>query len=255
MTETVILNDTFTKNLDDKLMISQSGNHKSISRPRGRVQIYDVDKNGNKTLLQDTSNLIVFLGRNWVMKRVFTQSTRTPPVGPPYYSDDKDLYINWFGVGTKGCSPADVLLPIAPLLSDTHLNQNVPGELPSIIDPSTTTNPRSLNLSTSEYYRRILPIDGIAVSVTYIEDPENQGQYLIAQISTTLTETECNGDLGTLYTDISEAGLFISNTNDASDSIGNIFYDGSVKLFARVTFSSIRKYSERRIAFMWYIYF
>lgn len=236
--EIITFSDSLRKNLKDEATFSK--------RPRGRVQIFEHDNNDNKILVQDTSNLILYGGRQWLLKRAFEQSTRTMDPDAQY-TQNSDLFISWFGIGTKGCNPGDILLPIAPMLTNTAINQSTLG-VPSLIDDSVTS--RCLLKPDSIYKGRLAPIN---TPMTYIEDPENQGVTLIAKVDITLDKNEANGDGVTSYTDINEAGLYISNTKDTTET--SIFNDSVCKLFARVTFSTIRKYSERKISFSWYIYF
>jgi hypothetical protein len=71
-------------------------------------------------------------------------------------------------------------------------------------------------------------------------------KFLIGTIQVTLSATDANS---TSYQDISEAGLFCSETGSAFSTIDDL------NIFARVTFSTIRKTSSRELVILWYIYF
>ena len=205
------------------------------NRPSGHVQIFDkqsgdlIGKSDNVTFpnndkLHDGPNLIVYSGRTWLMQRAFDQDL-TPSSG------DASSYISWFGLGTGGATGGDPLNPVAPVVADTDL------DTPAIIN---ATDP---NCTDSGYLH---PFD----TIVYEQDASNDNQYLIAKITTTIANDDANGASGTTYYDLSEAGLWVSNSN-----VVGSFSASSKILFARVTFSTIRKHDEREIVFIWSIYF
>ena len=200
---------------------------KDKKRPKGQVQIFEKQDNG-KLKLVDTSNLVVYSGRNWLMQRALNQS------GSIQGSPSVNSYISWIGLGTGGAT-ADLLTPIAPALTDSDLKNQI------IINST---------CSTCANNGKLHPFD----SIMFEEDTDNQNENLIASITTTIGENDANGPSGSTgvsaYYDINEAGLYISNSH-----LANNFDPASLKLFARVTFSTIRKFSERQLVFVWKIYF
>lgn len=200
---------------------------KKEKRPKGHVEIFETKKK-KKTKLVDTSNLVLYEGRNWLMKRAFNQlesSQGTPGV---------NSYISWLGLGTGGAT-ADILVPLNPTLTDNGLKSQI---VINASDSSCANN------------GKLHPFDNIE----FEEDIDNQNEKLIASITTTIGENDANGPQGSTgasaYYDINEAGLFISNSHLSSN-----FDPDSLKLFARVTFSTIRKFDERQLVFIWKIYF
>jgi len=203
-------------------------------RPKGRVQIFD--KSSGELLgesdqvtfpenkLHDGPNLIVYSGRTWLMQRAFDQDL-VPSSG------DASSYISWFGLGTGGATSGDPLDPVVPVATDTDL------DTPAIIN---ATDPQCAN---SGYLH---PFD----SIVYEQDVANDNQYLISKVTTTIGNNDADGPTGTTFYDLSEAGLWASNTNVAASVDPT-----SLILFARVTFSTIRKHDEREIVFIWSIYF
>lgn len=226
-TKRFLVLDKQSKNLKDKLSTSEK-------RPRGHVEIFE--GSGKKitesdkvvfpsnSKIEDRDNLIVYNGRTWLMQRAFDQDL-TPG------SNASDRYISWFALGTGGAPVGDPLNPTAPVVSDTSLNTQI------VIN---STDPACAN---SGYLH---PFD----SIVYQQDPSNSNEYLIAQITTTISTNDANGAGGSTFYDLSEAGLYISNSNTAT-----LVDPTSLILFARVTFSTIRKHDEREIVFVWSVYF
>lgn len=212
----VQIHDNYRKNMFDKFGAE--------ARPKGKVEFFEKGKDGTLTKIDSESNLIVYPGRTWLMQRSFKQDL-TPSSGA------SERWLNWFGVGTGGATGGDPLNPVAPDLSDTDLDTN------AIIN---ATDP----LCAKDGY--LHPFD----SVLYEQDPSNSNEYLIAKVTTTLGSNDANGATGTTYYDLSEASLWITDT-DVPASVTPT----SLSLFARVTYSTIRKHSDREIVFIWSIYF
>jgi len=203
--------------IKDKLTLSDK-------RPKGRVQVFEKRDDGKLEKIEDTSNLIVYQGREWLLQRALNVNS------PGWDTDAPDWIISWFGLGTGGAG-ANLLIPLVPDVTDTDLTQ------PAIIN---ATDPTLANSG------KLHPFDSIDV----LEDTSNDNRRLIASISTTISQADANGPDGTTYYDLNEAGLYVSN----SIVPGSVLTD-SITMFARVTFSTIRKNSSRSLVFLWYIYF
>lgn len=217
----LIIEEKRPSNIYDQVSISAN------QMARGQVQIFEKTKDG-QIKLEDKNNLVVYVGRNWLMQRAMNRSvTGTPGV---------NTFISWLGLGIGGATSANPLNPLLPALADEKLNQQI------VINGSATTDCVDNG--------KLHPFDSIAFN----QDENNQDQTLIASITTTIGDNDANGPTGSTgqaaYYDISEAGLYISNSNDAL-----IFDVASIKLFAKVTFSSIRKFSDRQLVFVWKIFF
>jgi hypothetical protein len=222
------MNENVTIRIEDKLSRLEDRVSASDKRPKGRVNIFERKDDGSLPKIEDTSNLIVYNGREWLAQRAVNQAFIGQPTTNP------QNYINWFGLGTGGAG-ANLLIPIVPTAADYQLNQQV-----------------VINSADSElaYGGRLHPFD----SIEFLEDTANNNRILIVSISTTISKTEANGPNNgsgpTDYYDLNEAGLYTSNSNDP-----NVFILSTLKLFARVTFSTIRKNVNRSLVFVWYIYF
>ncbi len=244
--KTVKISDKNTKYLEDGYSVSEK-------RPRGLVKIYEKSTDGRdvsyKFLAESDQvtfhngfgdgvgedynqhhkgpNLIVYDGRTWLMQR--TMGQKLPTVIET--RNVQDFHVSWFGLGTGGATPGDPLDPVQPEHADSELVS------PAVIND---VDPNCVDTGV------LHPFD----SIEYQQDPSNDNQYLIAKITTTIANTDANGSDGSTYYDLNEAGLYVSNSNDTST------FDSSSKiLFARVTYSSIRKHSDREIVYIWSVYF
>jgi hypothetical protein len=210
---------------DHCLIDSVFTNKQSTRRPQGRVEIWEVNDDGTKQLV-NKSNLIVYLGREMLVQRLFD-------VENIYATPTKDEFLYWIGFGSGGVRPADPLVPVPPTLTDTELGSLV---MVSATDSSAADYHIAGGIyPDSGYYK--YPFD----SVEFERDYNNEDKWLVGKITTTLGTALANGS------QISEAGLYTA----ASRSPG---YTGQFSLFARVTFPTLIKTVDRRIIFIWYIY-
>jgi hypothetical protein len=201
-------------------------NRTNNRRPKGWVEIWEVDPvDGSKKLL-NKSNLIVYLGREMLVQRLFDEDniSATPT---------KDEFLYWMGFGTGGVRPADPLISTPPTLTDTDLNTL------AMISAS-DANAADYHVAGGVYpetgnYK--YPFD----SVVFERDYNNEEQWLIGKITTTLGTSLANGK------QLSEAGLYTAESRTGG-------YGGQFSLFARVTFPTLIKTVDRRIVFIWYIY-
>ena len=195
-------------------------------RPKGWVEIWEEDPNSKQRKLLNKSNLIVYLGREFIVQRIFdVENANATPT--------KDEFLYWMGFGSGGVRPADPLVPIPPTLTDTDLNELV---MISATDSSAAdyhvvdaTHPNE------GYYK--YPFD----NVEFERDFNNEDKWLIGKITTTLGTALGNGK------EISEAGLYTAESRNPG-------YNGQFSLFAHVTFPTLIKTADRRIIFIWYIY-
>lgn len=236
------LKDKERENLHDKFGDSPS------NQLKGRFRIFERKVGDSKLyLVKDTTNLIVYQGRNWLIQRAFN----TDLVSRPGW---KSRYISWLGIGSGGAPIGDPLVPTDPDLTDNSLDTQLPlGSSANII-----------TLSGKDYhtfdpgYPKILHDGAVSgdpgLSTSCSEtDPVDAGSYycdsfLIAESKITIGADEGNG-AGSQ--NINECGLYVSPSNDT----GYGFSAGDIQLFARVTFSTIVKDSSRELIFSWYVYF
>jgi len=193
--------------------------NKAPRGPKGRVEMYEV-LNGEKKLIFEKNNLVVYLGREWVNEKIFN-------VDNPNITPLKEEWICWLGLGSGGTVFGDPFDPAPPSSTNTDLTT------PVMINP--TDNINCGDLRVDGYYKHKLD------EVAYEQDVNNSNSYLITRVQIIIGQ---NDAIGTM---ISEAGLFT-----ASDDSGG--YSGDFHLFARVTFPSIYKDSSRQLIFIWYIY-
>lgn len=190
----------------------------SVSRrPLGVVHIFEVDENGKKQLVRK-NNLVVYNGREALAQMLVRQNNSSSSNAP----NAKDHFLSWFGLGNGGVLPADPLDPVPPTLINTDLNSAV--EINT--DDSTAADSGFKH-----------PFD----QIEFERDPLNDDKWLILKITVTIGVDDANGK------QISEAGLFTATSNAGG-------WSGDFFLFARVTFSSIVKTSDRRLVFVWYLY-
>lgn len=242
-------------NVKDKMV---QGSASAIKPVRGRVQIHARDiGNGKKLyLVEDTSNLIVYRGRHWLMQRAFGQDfdANQSDVAPAGSRDWKDRYVRWFAIGTGGASIADPLTAESPSLDDCALTTHV--DIGGTSYMETTDGNYQFKAFDSGYPKFIIDGDVPAAGESLCtdasaQDPVDLGTYyadnfLVSIMQITLAADEGNG---TGYQDLSEAGLFCSESGGTFATISDL------NIFARVTFSTIRKTSSRELVITWYVYF
>ncbi len=249
----VVFNDK--KNMNDQFVAGEAKGC-SAKPVKGRVQIHARDLGEGKKLylVEDTSNLIVYRGRSWLMQRAFAQDQPNDvPSGSRAWSS---RWIRWFGIGEGGASVGDPLIAEPPGLDNCQLV--TPGTLgttnPGVIE--TTDGSHQFVSFDSGYPKFTVDTEVPAIGETLCTDSSatdpfdlanhDGDEFLVGVMQMTLTSGMANG---TGYQDLSEAGLFCSDT-------GTTFADiDDLNIFARVSFSTIRKTSSRELIFTWYIYF
>jgi len=194
---------------------------KSTNKPEGFVRIYEII-NDKKELVGE-HNLVVYLGREWLLTRAF--DFVNPNIDPT-----SSEFISWLGLGNGGCPIGDPLNPTAPTILDSNLDN------PIMINPTDSNYADYRSTPDVGYYKA--PFD----SITYEQDGDNYNRWLIARVDTTIGPADANGF------NISEAGLFTAASNSGG-------YAGPFNLYARVTFPTIVKTSARQLLFEWYVYF
>lgn len=230
----------------------------SIKKPN-RVVIHSRKKGSDELeLVEDTHNLIVYHGRNWLMQRAFNQGFGNNPLS--LSREWQSYYLRLFAVGTGGALDTTPLSPISPTLKDYQLATH--GKIDSGTNFITVGGLDYHYFDDDPVFLHDYPdiewAAGEGPSCTYEDDngvSQNCDSVLVAKITTTLTTSEANDDVtgthqwpdGSYYQDISEAGLFAAHSTPLSTRLP--------QLFARVTFSTIRKDATRELIFTWYVYF
>jgi hypothetical protein len=220
----IAIADRENKNIDDSTMCITETPDLSMGKPRkGFVSI--IDKETGEYLIKNKKcefggtgkeNLIVWNGREIIPQVLFHQDRNTGSL-------QKDLRIWWLSTGIGGADPINVLDPIAPDSPDVALNNEI------VIDAA--------NINYADLGKK-KPFD----SVSFEQDDENDNRFLITRVTTTILYEEAN------INDLNEAALWLSNSDDPN--LATTF-----ELFARVTFSTVRKHENRELIILWYIYF
>jgi hypothetical protein len=214
---------------DECLGDSINRDMRSERRPIGEVHVFEIDDKGKRQLVRK-NNLVVYNGREALAQMLIGKNNDESLNAP----NTKDHFLSWFGLGDGGVLPADPLDPVPPTLINTGLNSEV------MISATDSSNADYHLLSESGYsktgyYKH--PFD----QIEFERDPLNDDKWLVIKVTVTIGVDDANSE------QISEAGLFTA----ISDSAG---LSGNFYLFARVTFSSIVKTSDRRLVFVWYLY-
>ena len=214
---------------------------KDNSSITGRVTIHQKNNDEYK-LIEDTKNLVVYRGRNFLIQRALNKSLTSNTARAGW----KNNWINLFALGTGGALVDNPLVPLAPGLADsglyTHANAGVGG----IVDA--TTGYRYLFFDST--YPQIISDSSVTESLTgdtaydsILDQTYNSDKFLIGLIRISISTSQYNGSD---YLDLNEAGLFLSNSNSVPTDIG---------LFAHTCFASIRKDVTKELLFSWYLYF
>lgn len=218
--------ENYADTLDDS--INKKGSKRE--KPQGYVEIYDVLPNGKKKLI-GKHNLILYIGREWLAQRLVNRDNI-------YVTSSKDEFLTWFGVGTGGVIPGDPFNPQPPVLTNTNLSNGVMINATdsSCADYYTATMVPAADVG---YYK--CPFD----SVDFEQDSLNDDKYLVLKVTVTIGINDANGN------QLSEAGLFTAESSSGGWGVNG---DKNFTLFARVTYPSIIKTSDRRLLFYWYLY-
>lgn len=275
--------------MSDKISVNFSDNQAPNLRDtmgsgslKGRVMIHSKDmRNPNEgyKLEQDTSNLIIYAGRSWLLNRAFnrdlgevvsyTDNSVSTAAVPSYRTGFKNKFISFFSVGTGGSVTGDPLSPAAVTGYDAGLF--TPGTVAGIAGKyAVANNNQTFHLFDDGFPKFISDQDinsaNFGNSNTFVDpitnSAKNVNSYLVSLIQVTLEANEANGTTPSLesggpYQDLNEACLW------AAPSIVPSYYDSldsgsraiAMTPFAHVSFSTIRKHPSRSIVFSWYIYF
>jgi len=200
-------NPRLEDNLREKVSIASGNMH-------GEVSIFERDKKSGLTKLIQKSNMIVFSGRAWLLRKAF---------GTSLDGNDSGIYnkeLRWFGAGNGGGEPGNPLQAGPTLGQDTGLYQ--PVRLRSdltIADPG-------YSLYASDYQGNFGYFKRFS-SVSIREDQANPYTInnvtnfppLIAEVRIELSSDDANS---ASYEDLNEAALFVADpasTDPGSDAV------------------------------------
>ena len=213
MKQTISLTDNYRKRLKDEICMDPS------SGLRGEVEIRVKNKDTGEIESIQRKNLIVYGGREWLLKKAFASNCIT---------NDSDALealrrseILWFGIGSGGAEPGNPLQCGTTYGSDKDLYN--PVRLRYEFDTNTQTNPnyasRIINNNVvNGYYKKISYI-GIKEDLANPYKVNGTVYYpnLIAEIRLEISTDDCCGqtylekDYEKSYADINEAALFIAD--------------------------------------------
>lgn len=281
------------RNLKDKMFCRPKGLN-SFTNNKNLVLIQARNIHTGEIEQEERGNLIVYHGRSWLMQRAFDLNLgaadwdnnlpSSPGVTRKRYNE---MYLNWFALGTGGALPGGSILQAEPAKEvnyqlDSHDLSN--GYIhPSLADhgileynnkqyhpfdsgfPKFYDDPHITGSGGQDQISDYSEMQNVSQTFT---DPDTGSpaswradSFLRALVRVTITPEECNGARyynpslisDPYYQDVNEAGLFVSPSHDRLDS--RFTEDDMVQMFARVTFSTIRKDSSRELVFSWYVYF
>jgi len=207
--------------LKDKNPLDNSLTYINDRRPKGYVEIYEINEDGSKKLI-GKPNLVVYDGREWIAQRIFNTNNLNLTSGPSHF-------LTWFGLGDGGTPAGDPINPTAPSATDTGMNNDI------MINATDSTCADYRLTPTPGYYKQ--PFS----TVEFEQDENNSNQWLICKVTIVVGADNGNG-----Y-NLSEAGLFASPSSSGGDT-------GPFTLYARITFPSIVKTTSRILTFIWYIF-
>lgn len=286
--------DSQRKNLNDKNNLDPDGNEITLLNEydisdqtkealldsaskgmRGLVQIHETLVDGDKQLLMENNNLIVYPGRVQMLCRAFNKDLDYLSGSSVFpYKDMKNDFIAFFAVGNKGSSSSNNQNPLSSNSTDYGLGGNGSGHgSVSGATKAITVNGRSY-MGFDDNYPKYIPEPEILNNATILSTMRStlidtgagenkRDSYLIANVQVTLAAGAANGTSGTQ--EISEAGLFLA----PSDAVNGTwqsqvpFVAGTspvsaarhLEMFARVCFPTITKSANRSFTISWYIFF
>lgn len=191
------LNDTYSKTMKDKVSVTSGS-------PRGEVSIFE-KKNGKLGKLLHKSNMIVFSGRSWLLRKAF---------GTSLDGNDSNIYnkeIRWFGCGNGGGEPGNPLQAGPTLGQDTDLYQAVRmrSDL-TISDPGYSMYASDYSGNHGYYKKFSSVIVREDHANPYTIDNVTSYPPLIAEIRIELSSDDSNSGA---YEDLNEAALFLADPN------------------------------------------
>lgn len=200
MKQTLVLRDNYSNKMHEELHAS--------ANLRGEVEIQERDlSTGNVKTLQ-RHNLIVYGGREWLLRRVFGSKI-----------DDNtganNSIIKWVGVGVGGGEPGNPLQCGSTVGSDNDLYTPVRIRYSTPDNQEYPLNFASRILSSGDcqygYYKQISNIEIKEDHANpYVKYGVTHYPNIIAEIRIELSSNDCNGNEN-VYQDINEAALFISD--------------------------------------------
>lgn len=216
---------------------------------------FNLESSKDFKLIQETSNLVVYRGRNVLLTRMFNQDLDYLEDTPSsVFANTKDESITFFSVGTGGADTDSLYNPNAPASSDYELVNH--GDV--------SGGSRWVTINGRQYkrfdvgYPQFLPDDEISNNSEILANMDNvtygdykRDTYLVSKVRISLPESEGNTQAGVQY--INELGLFLATSNSVTQSDWNS-YSKNLNMFARTTIRTVPKDENTYFALNWYIY-
>ena len=194
---------------------------------RGYVYTIHETRDGKKELLGLDHNHIVLSGRKWLMQRAIGASMADTP-------NQHEWIIYWFGVGEGGANSSD---PLNPLYT--------PDQQEDLVAPLRIQN---------NYYPEFRYCDeGRKKTFKLFNNANAQMRYdninseVLALFHLVVDLNDCPYELPYLGVKINELALYVSPTNDSSET--------EFLMFSRYCMPTKFKSFNDRYIFLWYIYF
>jgi hypothetical protein len=208
--QVVNIKDGLSKNMKDELAITGPN-------LRGAVEIYDKDLDGKLSLIRQKHNLIVYGGREWLLRKAF--GTQIPGNEAAIYNKE----IAWFAAGQGGGEPGNPLQAGATTGGDTTLLSMVRlrSDLVDGVDPGYSQYASDGVSGDHGYYKQI---SGVVIKEDhanpYVEDSVTKYPPLIAEVRIEVSADDANG-LGGVdgWVDLNEAGLFCADPDEADPGL------------------------------------
>lgn len=229
-TNIINFSDSVKKNLSDNLSVPND------IKLHGQVSTYYEDNNGNREHIFTKDNLIIYNGREFLRKAV----------QPIYIDGDLDMTvrkITHIGFGASDSISLETIVPSPDVQSMSLVHVSYTGSVPSNINIYTNYNSQSVDY---QFNKKL-----IAVQCSAEADVENNNKQLISAFTVTLDDVIMNGQENLTQYNLNEAGLYVQ---DVSVVHGVKTYN-NIQMFQHVYFPTIVKDANRKIVFVWRIFF
>lgn len=225
--------------------------------PKGIVQINEIDKDGNKKLIVNDNNLIVYRGRSMAISRMFGKDICWQSGSPALpFLGMADKYIAFFAVGTGGASSSNNQNPLTVNSAEYELRTHgsVVGSGDYVTINGRTYKPFDTMSPTFLTETEIVNNSEILASLQNVNfEGSKRDTYLVAKVDVTLDSGDANGSGSQ---EINEAGLFLAESDDINYDFSSYTSNNQhLELFAKINFATLTKNSSRAFVLSWYIYF
>lgn len=247
-----------SSNIDQQIIFNKLSELSENKNPVGFVKLFDLTKK-KPNLILEKPNLVTGLGREYVGQKIITHSTQPPQPYPQLSLTELPTGIaNWrnheithygFGSGGVNIFGTDDYELTGPMICDRSLYRPITYQNPSFLDGPvhidegdekrlSTQSVKPINFGYNEYEYQLKEYEQ--------SHPNPNCQYFVQFKMLLYKEV---GEFGCLHPSeeiqVSEAGLFITNTTDTDNP--------DPRLFAHICFAPKFMNLEGLYALEWYI--